>query len=261
MARHLALYRAFLAFRLQVLLEYRADLVIGVASTLLLQAAGMAGVWVVLQRVPSVGGWRFEELLLVYGFLVASRSLEHMFADNLWVVSRYLQEGSFDRFLVRPVDPLFHLLADRFQHHGVGNLLAGLLAIGHAWGALGLPVTPGALVTAAAGILSGGLVFIALNLATASSAFWLGFSLPVTRAVHGLHELARYPLTIYGPGVRGLLTWVVPFAFASFIPASALLGREAGRLAWAGPPVSVALALGAYQLWRLGLRRYTGTGS
>ena len=89
-ARHLSLYGAFLAFRLKVLLEYRADLVIGVLSTLLLQAAGMAGVWVVLQRVPSVGGWRFEELLLLYGFLVASRSLEHMFADNLWVVSRHL---------------------------------------------------------------------------------------------------------------------------------------------------------------------------
>ncbi len=261
MTRYLALYRAFLAFRLKVLLEYRADLFIGVGSTLLVQAAGMAAVWVVLQRVPAVGGWGFEELLLLYGFLVASRSLEHMFADNLWVVSGYLQEGSFDRFLVRPINPLFHLLADRFHHHGVGNLLAGVWAIAHAWGALGLPVTLLTLATAVAGVLSGGVLFTSLNLATASSAFWLGHSLPVTRAVHGLHDLARYPLTIYGQGVELLLTWVVPFAFASFVPASALLGKEAGRLAWAGPPLAVAFALEAYQLWRVGLRRYTGAGT
>lgn len=166
MRRGLSIYGAFLGARLKMLLEY-------------LQVVGIAGVWVVLQRVPRLEGWGFEELLLVYGLLIASRSLEHMFADNLWVLSLYLHEGSFDRFLVRPVDPLLHLLADRFHHHGLGNLLTGL----------------------------------------------------------------------------------VPFGFASYFPASHLLGRDLGLLAWAGPPLSVAFAVGAYGFWRVGLRRYSGAGS
>ena len=31
--------------------------------------------------------------------------------------------GEFDRYLVRPIDPLFHLLADGFNVDGVGNFL------------------------------------------------------------------------------------------------------------------------------------------
>jgi len=261
MWRGLSIYGAFLGARLKMLLEYRANFFIGVASTVVLQVVGIAGVWVVLQRVPRLHGWGFEELLLVYGLLIASRSIEHMFADNLWVLSLYLREGSFDRFLVRPVDPLLHLLADRFHHHGLGTLLTGLVAVGHAWASLGLPVTVPRLAYAALAIISGGLIFIALNLATATTAFWLGFSLPVTRAVHELHELAKYPLSIYDRGARLLLTWVVPFGFASYFPASHLLGRDVGLLAWVGPPLSVAFAVAAYGFWRMGLRRYSGAGS
>jgi ABC-2 type transport system permease protein len=259
--RALLIYRAFLRARFKVLLEYRASLVLGVASTLTLQVVSVASLFVVLRQVGQVGGWRFEELLLAYGLLVTSRSLEHMFADNLWVVSIYLEEGSFDRFLVRPIDPLFHLLADRFHHHGLGNLAAGLYSVAYAWSALGLPVTPGRVGYTAVAVLSGGLIFVALNLATASTAFWLVHSLPVTRVVHELHELAKYPLTIYRPGLRWLLTWVIPFGFASYYPACALLGRATGPGPWAGPAVALALFAGAYGLWRLGLARYEGTGS
>ena len=226
MLRTLSLYGAFLGTRFRVLLEYRANFVIGVASAVVLQVVSISSVWVVLQRVQQVKGWSFEALLLVYGLLISARSIEHMFADNLWVISHYLQEGSFDRFLVRPMNPLFHLLADRFHHHGIGNLLAGLFAVVHAWRALAIPATPGNIAFCAVAIASGGLIFISLNLATATTAFWLGLSLPVTRAVHELHELAKYPLTLYGRGLRLVLTWVIPFGFASFFPASYLLGRE-----------------------------------
>jgi ABC-2 type transport system permease protein len=184
-----------------------------------------------------------------------------MFADNLWTVGFQIQDGSFDRFLVRPVDPLFHLLADRFNHEGLGNLLAGLAAVVHAWSALGIPASPSNVAYAVVSVLSGGAIFIALNLATATTAFWIVLSLPVTRAVHGLHEFAKFPLTLYGKGIQGVFTWLVPFGFASFYPASRLLGRDVGAVVWAGPAVAAAFSLAAYRFWLFGLRRYSGAGS
>jgi ABC-2 type transport system permease protein len=259
--RLVRLYLAFVAQRLKTLLEYRASFAVGVASTLLVQSAGIAAVWVVVRRAGTLAGWRFEELLLCYGLLVTARSIEHTFADNLWTVGVHLREGSFDRFLVRPVDPLFHLLADRFNHDGLGNMIAGLAAVVHAWTALGIPATSANLAQAAVAIVSGGAIFIALNLATATTAFWILESIPVTRAVHELHEFAKYPLSLYGKTLETFFTWVVPFGFASFWPASRLLGRDTGPIFWAGPLVAAAFSLAAWRFWRFGLRHHQGTGT
>jgi ABC-2 type transport system permease protein len=110
-------------------------------------------------------------------------------------------------------------------------------------------------------VLCGGGIFIALNLITSVSSFWIVESIPVTRAVFETHEFAKYPLTIYPRAISILLTWLVPYGLASFYPASYLVGREAGVLAWLALPVSAALLFVGYRLWLIGLRHYASTGS
>ncbi|RIH81897.1 ABC-2 family transporter protein [Calidithermus terrae] len=262
MARYASLYGLFLLQRFKVLLEYRLNFFIGASSTVFVQAAGIATLWVVMRQVPSLNGWSFDELLLVYGLLTASRSIEHMFADNLWTIGRqYIRSGGFDRFLVRPIDPLFHLLADRFNHDGIGNLVTGTLLVASAWASLGIPLLPLYVLYAVLAVLSGGAIFVALNLLTATTAFWIVESVPVTRAVHEMHEFAKYPLSMYHKGIQAALTWLIPYGFASFYPASYLLGRDVGWLAWAGPAVALVLLFVAYRFWLFGLRHYSGTGS
>jgi ABC-2 type transport system permease protein len=105
------------------------------------------------------------------------------------------------------------------------------------------------------------VIFIALNLITASSAFWIIQSLPVTQVVFNTHEFARFPLTIYPRAIGLIMTWLIPYGFASFYPASHLLGREGGQLAWLAPLVAGVLAIISYRVWLFGLRHYGGTGS
>lgn len=138
-----------------------------------------------------------------------------MFADNLWTLGRdYVRSGQFDRFMVRPVDPLFHLLADRFCHDGIGNFLVGGALVAIAAARLGIVWTPGIIVYFVVMVLSGGIIFIALNLMTCVSAFWIMDSVPVTRVVFEMHEFAKYPLSIYPRAIGLLLTWAIPFGFA-----------------------------------------------
>src|SRR5690348_1684815 len=113
MPRYLYLYWLFLQQRFKILMEYRVNFLIGAASTLILQVSGLLTIWVVMRQVPTLNGWTFEEVLLIYGLVTLAKSINHMFADNLWTIGRqYIRTGNFDRFLVRPIDPLFHLLAD-----------------------------------------------------------------------------------------------------------------------------------------------------
>ncbi|NJN17891.1 MAG: ABC transporter permease [Oscillochloris sp.] len=262
MARYINLYGYFLLQRFKILMEYRMNFLIGVVSMLFVQGAGILAIWVVMRQIPDLNGWRYDEILLIYGILMLSRSISHMLADNLWTVGRhYIRTGGFDRFLVRPIDPLFHLLADRFCHDGIGTLLVGLALVVKASFGLGLVWTVGMLAYTTVMVISGGLIFIALMLMTATTSFWIMDSIPVTRVVHEMYEFAKYPLTIYHGGISFLLTWIFPFALASFYPASFLLGRDVGWLAWFPPLMAAVLLSGAYAIWRFGLRHYSGTGS
>jgi ABC-2 type transport system permease protein len=60
---------------LKVLMEYRASFILGASSTIVWQASSIAAVWVVMQKVPSLNGWNYDEVLLVYGLVTCpSRS-------------------------------------------------------------------------------------------------------------------------------------------------------------------------------------------
>src|SRR5512139_299084 len=111
-------------------MEYRVNFIIGASSTIFLQVSSLLTIWVVMSQIPSLNGWELDQILLIYGLITLAKSINHMFADNLWTIGRqYIRNGAFDRFLVRPIDPLFHLLADRFCHDGIGNFLVGSILV------------------------------------------------------------------------------------------------------------------------------------
>jgi len=262
MKRYLQLYGLFLIQRLKILMEYRVNFLIGASSTIFLQVSSLLTIWVVMSQIPNLNGWNLDQILLIYGLITVAKSINHMFADNLWTIGRqYIRTGAFDRFLVRPIDPLFHLLADRFCHDGIGNLLVGSALIVYSSQALNIPWSAANLLYLSIAILSGGFIFIALNLITGTSAFWLMDAVPVMRVIFDNHLFAQYPLNIYPKAIGILLTWVVPYGLASFYPASHLMGLPTGLAPWLGPLIAAILLLLGYQVWRYGLRHYAGTGS
>jgi ABC-2 type transport system permease protein len=262
MTRYLSLYWYFLIQRLKVLMEYRASFILGATSTIVWQASSIAAVWVVMQKVPTLNGWGYNEVLLVYGLITLSKSINHMFADNLWTLGHtYIRTGGFERFLVRPIDPLFHLLADRFCQDGVGNFLVGVALVGKTSIDLGIDWTLPRVLMLIVGVVSGGLIFIALNLITCVSSFWIVDSVPITRLVFDNHLFAQYPLSIYPRVISILLTWIIPYGFASFYPASYILNRDVGNIAWLGPFVAAFLLFIGYRFWQFGLKHYSGTGT
>jgi len=262
MTRYPSLYGHFFKQNLKTQLEYRDSFIIGMLSTVAMQVAGLLTLWVVMRQVPLLRGWTLDQLLLIYGLITLSKSLNHMFADNLWRLGwAYIRTGDFDRYLVRPVNPLFHLLADRFCQDGVGNFIVGLALLIHSSLELGIPWTLQSGLYTLISVLAGGLIFLGINLITSSLSFWMVDSLPVMWGTFETHEFAKYPLNIYGQGISLIFTWILPFALASFYPASYLLGKDVGLLAWVSPGVAAALLALGYLLWSAGLRQYSSSGS
>ena len=163
--------------------------------------------------------------------------------------------------MVRPINPLFHVLASGVNFDAAVNFVIGLVLIISTGQTLGIFASAFNIAYLVISILSGSVIFFAINLITATSAFWIIESIPVSAAVFENYLFAHYPLTIFPRGIQFLLTWIIPYGFASFYPASYLMGRDVGALAWLGPLVAALLLVAGYRFWLVGLGRYEGTGS
>lgn len=261
--RYFRIYRIFLAQHLKKIVEYRADFIIGLFGFILAQVGGVIFIGLLFQAIPELNGWSLDQMLFIYGFAQLPRGLDHLLTDNLWMLAgRIVRTGQFDRYLLRPIPPLFHLIAEIFQTDAIGELLVGVTLMIYASAKLQLRF--GALDWAllVISIIAGTVIYFSVKLATASIALWTKRSQPIVFAVYTISDFAKYPIGIYPKWIRILISYIVPFAFTAFIPASYFLTQKAA-LYCVGGTVGIAAALLAVGMfvWKKGLRAYESSGS
>ncbi|HEY6930569.1 MAG TPA: ABC-2 family transporter protein, partial [Thermoanaerobaculia bacterium] len=101
-------------------------------------------------------------------------------------------------------------------------------------------------------------IFIGLT----ATSFWIEDRIGISPPVFNLMQFGRYPLTIYDAWVRFALSFLIPFAFASFYPTARFLHRaEFLREFWGVPLVAAVSLTLALSIWKAGVARYHSTGS
>ena len=75
-------------------------------------------------------------------------------------------------------------------------------------------------------------------------------------------EMAKYPLTIYPPILRGIFGYLIPYAFVSYYPVGYLLGKSGMGVGVIVMPAVCVVMLGAAVLvMKRGLGRYESCGN
>ena len=76
-----------------------------------------------------------------------------------------------------------------------------------------------------------------------------------------MYEAGRWPVSLYPGWLRFALTFVVPVAFATTVPAQALTGRLTGQTLLGAVALAAALLVGSRLFWRFGIRYYSGASA
>jgi ABC-2 type transport system permease protein len=127
---------------------------------------------------------------------------------------------------------------------------------------LGIHWTPLNLIMFAVFIFSSALIMISLVLMAASVSFWVIESVSVLMLIFKLSEYARYPITIFNGFFRFIFTGIIPIAFIGYYPSRFFLKPDSIDITvFATPFIGIVLFIIAYNIWRIGLNRYSGTGS
>ena len=216
--RYLFLYTVYFKQHLKVMMEYKVDFIIGVSSVFIQQFATIFFIKVVFDHIETLKGWNFHQILLIYGIAFAGRAIHHIF-DNLWTIGwQYIRTGNLDRLLIRPINPLFQIIAERVQQDGFGQLIISGIMLYYSISHLAITLTVGNVLMLMIMIVSSGLIFVALNLLFITFSFWMTDSLPIVSAVFNLSDFSCYPITIYNKVIAFILTFIIPYSFTSFYP-------------------------------------------
>ena len=164
--------------------------------------------------------------------------------------------------MIKPINPLFQLIAEKFQPDGLGEIAIGTMLFITAAVNLDLSFTPVKILLLLVVILSATIIYTSIKLTVASIAFWVKFAQAHLFMVYQLSDFTKYPIGIYPKGIRFLLTFIVPFTFTAYFPGAYFLGKE-GFLEGILMTILISIIASclSYFVWTRGLKRYESSGN
>jgi len=79
--------------------------------------------------------------------------------------------------------------------------------------------------------------------------------------MQALLDSGRYPVTVYPVWLRIIVTYIIPIAVATTVPLQALRGDLTVSRILLFVAIGIASFLVASQVWKAGLKRYSGASS
>jgi ABC-2 type transport system permease protein len=213
--------------------------------------------------VTALRGWNRNEVLFIYGYSFLSTALFGMLAPNLYQFGdRYIIKGQFDRVLLRPLNSLSQVLFESFNLDSIGNIALGAVVITIVKERLGMVFSVWDWLWLVGSAVSGGVILLSFFVILASMSFHFEDRLGITAPFYNMLQFSRYPLTIFNRTLQFILSWLIPFGFIAFYPATHFFSRTGFELfCYATPLVAVVTASVAGVLWTFGVSRYASTGN
>ena len=260
--RYWRLYRVLIKQFLKVVMQSKVDFLMGLLGFFLTQASGIIFLYLIFQQIPDLQGWTLDQLIFIYGFAQIPRGIDHLFTDNIWLVAwRLVINGEFDRYMLRPMNVFFQVIAEKLQPDALGEILIGTILVIISVQKGVAVFTPVNILLFVVSMLAGALIYTSIKLFFASFALWIKQSGSLLQVAYEMAEFAKYPTEIYHKGIQFIITWVIPFAFVAYLPASFFLGKEGAGVIGVECVIAVIFWCLAYGLFNYGLKYYESAGN
>lgn len=248
-------------------MQYRLNFLTEVGFGLVFQSIGFVFIWVVLGQFQAIKGWSLNEVTLLYGMRVTSHALWLLLFSRLEAIDEMVQQGEYDRMLLRPMPAMLQLMFGSFRVAVLGDLIGGLLLLTVALAIVEIEWTTAKVVFLIASLIGGAMLDGAFQLGPSSLTFRFLDSWPARLMFDTVFtQFGGFPLTILDRAARSFLTFFVPLAFMAWVPTTVLLERTEelpfpAPIAWASPAVGATLLTLAFWLFRRESRHYQSAGS
>ena len=172
-----------------------------------------------------------------------------------------VRDGSLDYVLLMPANSLFLVSFARIVVWRIWDLVLAVALIAYGLHYSGGVITGLNLFYFLVLAATGALVMYSLWVVLVALTFWfVKFDNNVT-IMQALMDSGRYPVSIYPPWLRLIVTYLVPIAVATTVPVQGLRGDLSGSQVALFLGIGLVAFLVATRVWRAGVRHYSGASS
>lgn len=225
-------------------------------------AWGIIGATIFFAHRDQIGGWTYNQVLVVLGlFSIFTGVMEAFFRPNITAMIEQVRDGTFDFVLVKPVNAQFYSSFHSLTMWRIVDILAGAGVIVYALNAMQIVPAPLEILAFAALLLLALVIVYSFWLAMMTMAFWFVKVDNLAELFYSFYETARFPISVYSGWLRAALTFVIPIAFITTVPASALLGLLNPNELFVAMFLAFLLLFGTNRLWNFAIRSYASASS
>lgn len=262
MLRYLKLIWLFVRVNIQDDAAYRVNFLMRIIVAIVQTGGEAVALWIIFSNTKALADWTLPEVIVVMGvFRMMIGVISLMIAPNMRAIMDDIRTGTLDYVLTKPINSQFYASVRKFVLFRLADIALGLgfVVVGCVMLSASVPISR--VVPFVILLMAGVVIIYSFWLVLATTAFWFIRLDNIEMVFWNLFEAARYPVDIYRPWLRWLLTFVVPVAFLTTIPPGTLTGRtEPYRLVAALVVAPLALAA-ASLFWRFGVRHYSGASA
>lgn len=263
MKYYIKLYMKYMAQSLKGKLEYKADFLIRILASFIMQICGLVSIWGIFNNIGEINGWGYWEIVLIYAVMNFSTGFGEVFFEGPWSLNNLYMTGGLDFYITRPIPVLFQLFASAIGINGIGNMITASIIFFYAIGNIQYELSMQAIVIFVTILFFSLPVKGAIILLSTTTTFWTKApGNAFANLVHNLADYLKYPITIYPLVVQVFFSIIVPYAFVSFYPVSFLLKKEIySVVALVGPGISIGFVIIAIKIFNQGIKKYEGVGN
>jgi ABC-2 type transport system permease protein len=260
--RYLRLVLVFMRIGIMGELAYRTNFFVHIFESLLELGTALAGLAIVFAHTTTLGGWRSDEVVALVGvYFLVGGAIRLLIQPSMERLIESVREGTLDFTLTKPEDAQLLISIQRVEIWKLTDIVLGFGVLAVALARLGERLGGVQAASFALALLAGGIIVYSFWLILATFSFWFVRVENILVIFQSMYETGRWPVSLYPPWLRFVLTFLVPIAFATTVPAQAL----AGRLTWLTLIGVIVLAIVVFAaariFWKIGIRHYSGASA
>ncbi|MFH1209842.1 MAG: ABC-2 family transporter protein [archaeon] len=259
--KYLRLFNKTFALELSSEMAYKTNFLIKSLALITADLIGPLVTLLIYNNSSGIPGWSFEEFLLFQGTFVFIMGLSHFSLIMLpYRVIDNVREGTFDKVLIKPYNPLLYLSFTSVDLEGLAEVFAGLFLIVYSFIKLNLILFSFNSLFYIFLVVIGFIFLYSVFVLMSALAFLFVKSFGLFDLFFKIMDVGRYPITIYEGGMRFLFTFIIPIGIVSFYPASVLIrGLNLLTVIEIIIPISLFLIFSIW-MWNRAIKKYTSAG-
>lgn len=217
--------------------------------------------YVVVGRARQLAGYSLAQAIFVLALFNFGSTTIQLFFRGVYMFRQKVVDGTFDFYLLNPLSELFYSL---FSYTDPLDLLLVIpygYIVGWAWLNAGYSFSFFHLFLLISSLIILSLFVFSLHVLIIG----IGIRyLEVDNTVmlyRDIEKMAAFPIDIYGKGVGGFLTYIMPFALMATIPAKFVFGLTSPTILLGFLLLALAYVKGALWFWQKSLKKYASASS